>query len=547
MRSEAEKSSQEPRAASHESATTPEGGAGVAPSDLPAPTRSEAATDQPAGDTPARRWDVVVVGGGIGGLAAAGLLAKAGRSVLLLERSLRVGGACVGVLQDGHRYDLGVSLITGVGPQGAVTGLCERLGLNLPTAACDPTVQVALPRHRLSLPLTVDGWWPEIHREFPDDEAGWHTLLSDLAVLAGDRDRLARSLPPLPPRGWRSRLRWWRALRLPGPSAPPRHAIRQLRKAAATPFHDTLKEHGLGATSRQALEACLWYLLLRGADECSTLEAAVGLQRLREGVAVLPSGPTALAEALAGQIRAHGGEIRLGTEAAACVADRGRIVGVKTTTGEMLRARWVVTDIPPDTLAQRLLPTARGWFQRRSVPSGPWQPRYVAQVMGVTIPKAFLPSELGFHCVIVRDAGRPAQAENLVFVRRAQDDAGAEGAGRLARLSIGRFVPPVAPMEDAVVTAALLGALDQILPGAADVIVHRALLPSSLLGEVWGRPSAVVRYEVDSREWLGRRGFPHEVGWPGLLAVGEWTHPGRLVSDVVEGAMSVADVIAAAG
>ena len=103
MRSEAEKSSHEPRATSHESATTPEGGAGVAPSDLPAPARSEAATDQPAGDTPARRWDVVVVGDGIGGLAAAGLLAKAGRSVLLLERSLRVGGACVGVLQDGHR------------------------------------------------------------------------------------------------------------------------------------------------------------------------------------------------------------------------------------------------------------------------------------------------------------------------------------------------------------------------------------------------------------------------------------------------------------
>jgi hypothetical protein len=165
----------------------------------------------------------------------------------------------------------------------------------------------------------------------------------------------------------------------------------------------------------------------------------------------------------------------------------------------------------------------------------------------VTIPTAFLPSELGFHCVIVRDAGRPAQAENLVFVRRAQDDAGPEGAGRLARLSIGRFVPPVAPMEDAVGTAALLGALDQILPGAADAVVHRVLLPSSLLGEVWGRPSAVVRYEVDSREWLGRRGFAHDVGWPGLLAVGEWTYPGRLVSDVVEGAISVADMIVAAG
>ena len=269
----------------------------------------------------------MVVGGGIGGLAAAGLLAKAGRRVLLLERSPQVGGACVGVLQDGHRYDLGVSLITGVGPHGAVAGLCERLGINLPTAACDPTVQVALPRHRLSLPLTVDGWWPEIHREFPDDEAGWHTLLSDLAVLAGDRDRLARSLPPLPPWGGVRGCGVGVALRLPGVSAPTRHAIRQLRKAAATPFRDTLEEHGLGAASRQALEACLWYLLLRGADECSTLEAAIALQRLREGVAVLPSGPAALAEALAGQIRARGGEIRLGTEAAALRggprADRG--------------------------------------------------------------------------------------------------------------------------------------------------------------------------------------------------------------------------------
>jgi len=302
----------------------------------------------------------------------------------------------------------------------------------------------------------------------------------------------------------------------------------------------------LGTASRQALEACLWYLLLRGADECSTLEAAIAFQRLREGVAVLPSGPAALAEALAGQIRARGGEIRLGTEAASCVADRGRIVGVTTTTGEMLRARWVVTDVPPGTLTQRLLPTSRGWFQRRSVPSGPWQPRYVAQVMGVTIPRAFLPSELGFHCFIVRDTGRPAQAENLVFARRAQDDDGPEAIGGLARLSIGRFVPPSAPTEDAAVTATLLEALDQILPGAVDVVVHRALFPSSTLGDVWGRPAAAVRYDVDSREWLGRRGLAHEVGWPGLLAVGEWTHPGRLVSDVVEGAMYVADVITAA-
>ena len=41
-----------------------------------------------------RTWDVVVVGGGHNGLTAAAYLATAGRSVLVLERNDRLGGAC---------------------------------------------------------------------------------------------------------------------------------------------------------------------------------------------------------------------------------------------------------------------------------------------------------------------------------------------------------------------------------------------------------------------------------------------------------------------
>lgn len=48
----------------------------------------------PVGNLTARRWDVVVVGAGHNGLACAAYLARAGKSVLVLESRARVGGAC---------------------------------------------------------------------------------------------------------------------------------------------------------------------------------------------------------------------------------------------------------------------------------------------------------------------------------------------------------------------------------------------------------------------------------------------------------------------
>src|SRR5262245_3710514 len=49
---------------------------------------------RPVAELASRRWDVVVVGRGHNGLTAAAYLARVGKSVLVLERRERLGGAC---------------------------------------------------------------------------------------------------------------------------------------------------------------------------------------------------------------------------------------------------------------------------------------------------------------------------------------------------------------------------------------------------------------------------------------------------------------------
>ena len=55
---------------------------------------------------------VVVVGGGLGGLASAALLGRAGHEVTLLEANPWLGGKSRRIELDGRRMDTGPSLLT---------------------------------------------------------------------------------------------------------------------------------------------------------------------------------------------------------------------------------------------------------------------------------------------------------------------------------------------------------------------------------------------------------------------------------------------------
>ena len=64
------------------------------------------------------RYDVIVVGAGLGGMAAASLLAKRGLSVLMIDQQNKPGGACTSFKREDHVFDVGAAMLYGFGENG---------------------------------------------------------------------------------------------------------------------------------------------------------------------------------------------------------------------------------------------------------------------------------------------------------------------------------------------------------------------------------------------------------------------------------------------
>jgi phytoene dehydrogenase-like protein len=101
-------------------------------------------------------YDVVVVGGGIGGLTVGALLSARGMNTCLLERQSQVGGCIARVEFSGYEFEPGMGLYTSFGPGDIYEKLFAQLPVNVPEVSLLGSPYIIRKADRTDIKLAMD-------------------------------------------------------------------------------------------------------------------------------------------------------------------------------------------------------------------------------------------------------------------------------------------------------------------------------------------------------------------------------------------------------
>ncbi|MCX7623643.1 MAG: FAD-dependent oxidoreductase [Thermomicrobium sp.] len=298
---------------------------------------------------------VIVIGGGIGGLAAAAAIANAGVSVIVLEAHVYPGGCAATFRHRGRWYDAGATLLAGFAPGGPMQLLGRAAGIrHWPVRPTELALTVYLEDGTVVARVARDARWDFYRSAFPTSLPFWHWQEATAALLWD----FALRLPEIQPRSWAS-LR--ETLSVTGEWLLRSRPSPQLLLDLLRPVARRLPED---PRFRRFVDAQLLIAAQATADEVYALYGAAALDLPNRGVVEPAGGAGAIARTLVDAVRRHSGTVHFRQEVVE-IERTQRTWRVRTQRGLELAATHVVADLTPWALA-RLWNDAPAALRRRT-------------------------------------------------------------------------------------------------------------------------------------------------------------------------------------
>lgn len=296
------------------------------------------------------RWDAIVVGSGIGGLATAALLARrGGRRVLVLERHYTAGGFTHAFRRPGYDWDVGVHYLGNVAPGSMVRRLFDDIGDgSLEWADMGPVYdRIRIGDDVYDYPKGRSELAASLKASFPAETAAIDRYfeLVRAATRAGGRFYAEKVLPR-----WLAGLAggWMRRGFLALASRTTRSVLEEL----------TRNQRLIAVLSAQFGD----YGTPPG-ESSFAAHATVTSHYFRGGYYPV-GGAGRIAESIIPTITDAGGAVLTSAPVGRIVTESGRAVGVEMETGRRFTAPIVVSDAGVRTTVERLLPAGLSGTRR---------------------------------------------------------------------------------------------------------------------------------------------------------------------------------------
>lgn len=117
------------------------------------------------------KYEVVIIGSGLGGLVCAHILSKAGKRVLVLEKNSQPGGCLQSYRRDGLTFDTGFHYVGGLGEGQSLHTVFRMLGLmRLPWQRLDESFdRIRIGEQEFSFMQGYDNFVKALQARFPDE------------------------------------------------------------------------------------------------------------------------------------------------------------------------------------------------------------------------------------------------------------------------------------------------------------------------------------------------------------------------------------------